>query len=74
MDDAEVYVGAPEKIADELRPVVDGRLPPRHFGRRRWRHNDAETLERLPEIRSDCMTMKVRRPAVVQQAGLAGMA
>jgi len=48
-DDDEVRVGSPQKIADELRPVVE--LGFRHILMDAQAPYDAETLERLPEVR-----------------------
>jgi alkanesulfonate monooxygenase SsuD/methylene tetrahydromethanopterin reductase-like flavin-dependent oxidoreductase (luciferase family) len=48
-DDDEVRVGSPRKIADELRPVVE--LGFRHVLMDAQAPYDAETIERLPEIR-----------------------
>ena len=47
--DGEDYVGSPEKIADELRPIVE--LGFRHILIDSMAPYDAETLERLPEVR-----------------------
>jgi alkanesulfonate monooxygenase SsuD/methylene tetrahydromethanopterin reductase-like flavin-dependent oxidoreductase (luciferase family) len=43
------YVGSPEKIADELRPIVE--LGFRHILIDSMSPYDAETLERLPQVR-----------------------
>jgi alkanesulfonate monooxygenase SsuD/methylene tetrahydromethanopterin reductase-like flavin-dependent oxidoreductase (luciferase family) len=48
-DDDLAYVGPPEKIADELRPIVE--LGFRHVIVDLMKPYDAETLERLPEVR-----------------------
>jgi len=48
-DDDPVYVGPPEKIADELRPIVE--LGFRHIIVDAMAPYDAETLERLPDVR-----------------------
>jgi alkanesulfonate monooxygenase SsuD/methylene tetrahydromethanopterin reductase-like flavin-dependent oxidoreductase (luciferase family) len=48
-DDDEAFVGPPEKIADELRPIVE--LGFRHVIVDAMAPYDAETLERLPEVR-----------------------
>jgi F420-dependent oxidoreductase-like protein len=48
-DDDEVFVGSPDKIADELRPIVE--LGFRHVIVDAMAPYDAETLERLPEVR-----------------------
>ena len=48
-DDDEVRVGSPQKIADELRPVVE--LGFRHVLMDAQAPYDAETIERLPEVR-----------------------
>ena len=48
-DDDEAFVGSPEKIADELRPIVE--LGFRHIIVDTMAPYDAETLERLPEVR-----------------------
>jgi alkanesulfonate monooxygenase SsuD/methylene tetrahydromethanopterin reductase-like flavin-dependent oxidoreductase (luciferase family) len=48
-DDDLVYVGPPEKIADELRPIVE--LGFRHVIVDAMAPYDAETLERLPDVR-----------------------
>ncbi|HEX5824954.1 MAG TPA: TIGR03560 family F420-dependent LLM class oxidoreductase [Candidatus Limnocylindrales bacterium] len=48
-DDDGVYVGSPEKIADELRPIVE--LGFRHVIVDAMAPYDAETLERLPDVR-----------------------
>jgi F420-dependent oxidoreductase-like protein len=48
-DDDDVYVGSPEKIADELRPIVE--LGFRHLILDLMAPYDAETLDRLPELR-----------------------
>jgi F420-dependent oxidoreductase-like protein len=48
-DDDLAYVGPPEKIADELRPIVE--LGFRHVIVDAMAPYDAETLERLPEVR-----------------------
>ena len=44
-----VFVGSPQKIADELRPIVE--LGFRHILIDSMAPYDAETLERLPEVR-----------------------
>ena len=46
-DDDDVYVGSPQKIADELRPIVE--LGFRHILVDALAPYDAETIERLPE-------------------------
>ena len=48
-DDDEVRVGSPQQIADELRPVVE--LGFRHILMDAQAPYDAETIERLPEVR-----------------------
>jgi alkanesulfonate monooxygenase SsuD/methylene tetrahydromethanopterin reductase-like flavin-dependent oxidoreductase (luciferase family) len=48
-DDDLVYVGSPDKIADELRPIVE--LGFRHVIVDAMAPYDAETLERLPDVR-----------------------
>jgi F420-dependent oxidoreductase-like protein len=48
-DDETVYAGSPEQIADQLRPIVE--LGFRHVILDLLRPYDAETLERLPELR-----------------------
>jgi alkanesulfonate monooxygenase SsuD/methylene tetrahydromethanopterin reductase-like flavin-dependent oxidoreductase (luciferase family) len=48
-DDDVAYVGPPEKIADELRPIVE--LGFRHVIVDTMAPYDAETLERLPDVR-----------------------
>ena len=48
-DDDEAFVGPPEKIADELQPIVE--LGFRHVIVDAMAPYDAETLERLPEVR-----------------------
>jgi alkanesulfonate monooxygenase SsuD/methylene tetrahydromethanopterin reductase-like flavin-dependent oxidoreductase (luciferase family) len=48
-DDDSVYVGSPQKIADELRPIVE--LGFRHVIVDAMAPYDAETLERLPDVR-----------------------
>jgi alkanesulfonate monooxygenase SsuD/methylene tetrahydromethanopterin reductase-like flavin-dependent oxidoreductase (luciferase family) len=48
-DDDLAYVGPPEKIADELRPIVE--LGFRHVIVDMMAPYDAETLERLPDVR-----------------------
>jgi alkanesulfonate monooxygenase SsuD/methylene tetrahydromethanopterin reductase-like flavin-dependent oxidoreductase (luciferase family) len=48
-DDDLAYVGPPEKIADELRPIVE--LGFRHVIVDTMAPYDAETLERLPDVR-----------------------
>ncbi|HXI81672.1 MAG TPA: LLM class flavin-dependent oxidoreductase [Verrucomicrobiae bacterium] len=48
-DDDLAYVGTPAKIADELRPIVE--LGFRHIIIDAMSPYDAETLERLPEVR-----------------------
>ncbi len=48
-DDDAVFVGSPAKIADELRPVVE--LGFRHLILDAMAPYDAETIERLPEVR-----------------------
>jgi F420-dependent oxidoreductase-like protein len=48
-DDDEVYVGSPEKIAAELRPIVE--LGFRHILIDAMAPYDAETIERLPRVR-----------------------
>ena len=48
-DDDEAFVGSPEKIADQLRPIVE--LGFRHIIVDTMAPYDAETLERLPEVR-----------------------
>jgi alkanesulfonate monooxygenase SsuD/methylene tetrahydromethanopterin reductase-like flavin-dependent oxidoreductase (luciferase family) len=48
-DDDNVYVGSPEKIADELRPIVE--LGFRHIILDAMAPYDAETIERLPRVR-----------------------
>jgi F420-dependent oxidoreductase-like protein len=48
-DDADVYLGSPEKIADQLRPIVE--LGFRHVLIDAMAPYDAQTLERLPEVR-----------------------
>ena len=47
--DGEDYVGSPEKIADELRPIVE--LGYRHILVDAMAPYDAETIERMPEVR-----------------------
>jgi F420-dependent oxidoreductase-like protein len=49
-DDDACYVGPPQKIADELRPVVE--LGFRHILIDAMAPYDAETIERLPELRA----------------------
>ena len=48
-DDDVVLVGSPERIADELRPIVE--IGFRHIIVDAMAPYDAETLERLPEVR-----------------------
>jgi alkanesulfonate monooxygenase SsuD/methylene tetrahydromethanopterin reductase-like flavin-dependent oxidoreductase (luciferase family) len=48
-DDDEVFVGSPDQIADELRPFVE--LGFRHIIVDAMAPYDAETLERLPDVR-----------------------
>ncbi len=48
-EDDDVYVGPPEQIADELRPIVE--LGFRHLIVEILAPYDAETLERLPRVR-----------------------
>jgi F420-dependent oxidoreductase-like protein len=48
-DDDHVYVGSPARIADELRPAVE--LGFRHLIVDAMAPYDAETIERLPEVR-----------------------
>jgi alkanesulfonate monooxygenase SsuD/methylene tetrahydromethanopterin reductase-like flavin-dependent oxidoreductase (luciferase family) len=48
-DDDTAYLGSPEKIADELRPIVE--LGFAHVIVDAMAPYDAETLERLPEVR-----------------------
>jgi len=48
-DDDQVFVGSPEKIADELRPIVEVGF--RHILIDAMAPYDAETLERLPQVR-----------------------
>jgi F420-dependent oxidoreductase-like protein len=48
-DDDTAYLGSPDKIADELRPIVE--LGFRHVIVDAMAPYDAETLERLPEVR-----------------------
>jgi F420-dependent oxidoreductase-like protein len=48
-DDDDVYLGSPEKIADELRPIVE--LGFRHVLIDAMAPYDAQTLERLGEVR-----------------------
>jgi alkanesulfonate monooxygenase SsuD/methylene tetrahydromethanopterin reductase-like flavin-dependent oxidoreductase (luciferase family) len=47
--DGDDYVGSPEKIADELRPIVEAGF--RHILIDSMAPYDAETLERLPQVR-----------------------
>ena len=49
-DDDQVFVGSPEKIADELRPIVEVGF--RHIIIDAMAPYDAETLERLPQVRA----------------------
>jgi len=44
-----VYVGSPQQIADELRPVVE--IGFRHIIIDALGPYDVETIERLPEVR-----------------------
>jgi len=44
-----VYVGSPQKIADELRPIVE--LGFRHIIIDALAPYDVETIDRLPELR-----------------------
>jgi F420-dependent oxidoreductase-like protein len=48
-DDDQVFLGSPDKIADELRPIIE--LGFRHVIVDAMAPYDAETLERLPEVR-----------------------
>jgi alkanesulfonate monooxygenase SsuD/methylene tetrahydromethanopterin reductase-like flavin-dependent oxidoreductase (luciferase family) len=48
-DDDVVFVGSPQQIADELRPIVDVGF--RHILIDAMAPYDAETLERLPHVR-----------------------
>ena len=48
-DDDQAFVGSPEKIADELRPIVDVGF--RHILIDAMAPYDSETLERLPQVR-----------------------
>jgi alkanesulfonate monooxygenase SsuD/methylene tetrahydromethanopterin reductase-like flavin-dependent oxidoreductase (luciferase family) len=48
-DDDQAFLGSPEKIADELRPIVEVGF--RHILIDAMAPYDAETLERLPEVR-----------------------
>jgi F420-dependent oxidoreductase-like protein len=48
-DDDTVYVGSPQKIADELRPIVE--LGFRHIIIDALAPYDVETIDRLPELR-----------------------
>src|SRR5690242_11706607 len=48
-DDDHAYIGSPQEIADELRPVVE--LGFRHIIMDALRPYDVETIERLPEVR-----------------------
>jgi alkanesulfonate monooxygenase SsuD/methylene tetrahydromethanopterin reductase-like flavin-dependent oxidoreductase (luciferase family) len=48
-DDDVVFVGSPQQIADELRPIVDVGF--RHILIDAMAPYDAETLERLPQVR-----------------------
>jgi F420-dependent oxidoreductase-like protein len=48
-DDDQVFVGSPDKIADELRPIVEVGF--RHILIDAMAPYDAETLERLPQVR-----------------------
>ena len=48
-DDDDVYLGSPEKVADELRPIVE--LGFRHILADTMAPYDAETIERLPQVR-----------------------
>jgi alkanesulfonate monooxygenase SsuD/methylene tetrahydromethanopterin reductase-like flavin-dependent oxidoreductase (luciferase family) len=48
-DDDACFVGSPQKVADELRPVVE--LGYRHILIDAMAPYDAETIERLPELR-----------------------
>jgi alkanesulfonate monooxygenase SsuD/methylene tetrahydromethanopterin reductase-like flavin-dependent oxidoreductase (luciferase family) len=48
-DDDEAFVGPPAKIADELRAIVE--LGFRHIIVDTMAPYDAETLERLPDVR-----------------------
>jgi F420-dependent oxidoreductase-like protein len=48
-DDDQVFVGSPQKIADELRPIVEVGF--RHILIDAMAPYDAETLERLPRVR-----------------------
>ena len=48
-DDDVVFVGSPQKIADELRPIVEVGF--RHILIDAMAPYDAETLERLPQVR-----------------------
>jgi F420-dependent oxidoreductase-like protein len=48
-DDDHAYVGSPEQIADELRPVVE--IGFRHIIIDAMAPYDVETIERLPEVR-----------------------
>jgi alkanesulfonate monooxygenase SsuD/methylene tetrahydromethanopterin reductase-like flavin-dependent oxidoreductase (luciferase family) len=48
-DDDTAYLGSPDEIADRLRPIVD--LGFRHVIVDAMAPYDAETLERLPEVR-----------------------
>jgi alkanesulfonate monooxygenase SsuD/methylene tetrahydromethanopterin reductase-like flavin-dependent oxidoreductase (luciferase family) len=48
-EDDQVFVGSPEKIADELRPIVEVGF--RHILIDAMAPYDAETLERLPQVR-----------------------
>jgi alkanesulfonate monooxygenase SsuD/methylene tetrahydromethanopterin reductase-like flavin-dependent oxidoreductase (luciferase family) len=49
-DGEDMYVGSPEKIADELRPIVE--LGFRHLILDLMTPYDLETLDRLPELRA----------------------
>jgi len=49
-DDDHVYAGSPRQIADELRPVVE--LGFRHVILDMLAPYDAETIDRLPELRA----------------------
>jgi alkanesulfonate monooxygenase SsuD/methylene tetrahydromethanopterin reductase-like flavin-dependent oxidoreductase (luciferase family) len=48
-DDDQVFVGSPQQIADELRPIVEVGF--RHILIDAMAPYDSETLERLPEVR-----------------------
>jgi alkanesulfonate monooxygenase SsuD/methylene tetrahydromethanopterin reductase-like flavin-dependent oxidoreductase (luciferase family) len=48
-DDDHAYVGTPQQIADELRPVIE--LGFRHLILDAMAPYDAETIERLPQVR-----------------------